>query len=102
MSQRRLYVGLDIRNDISQIAVLGPMLQEPEILDPGGNENGIDYPTRVAVPGTKEYIEGFLEKIYRQEPVVAAGRETDPVNILAAFFRKILSKTRKKIGRAHV
>lgn len=96
MSQRRLYVGLDIRNDISQIAVLGPMLQEPEILDPGGNENGIDYPTRVAVPGTKEYIEGFLEKIYRQEPVVAAGRETDPVNILAAFFRKILSKTRKK------
>ena len=39
MSQRRLYVGLDIRNDISQIAVLGPMLQEPEILDPGGNEN---------------------------------------------------------------
>ncbi len=95
MSQRRLYVGLDIRNDISQIAVLGPMLQEPEILR-SGDENGIDYPTRVAVPGTKEYIEGFLAKIHCQEPVMAAGRETDPVNILATFFRKILSKTRKK------
>ncbi len=95
MSQRRLYVGLDIRNDISQIAVLGPMLQEPEILR-SGDENGIDYPTRVAVPGTKEYIEGFLAKIHCQEPVMAVGRETDPVNILATFFRKILSKTRKK------
>lgn len=96
MSQRRLYVGLDIRNDISQIAVLGPIHQEPEILNSGGEEKGINYPTRVAVPGTKEYIEGFLKKIHRQEPVVAAGRETDPVNILATFFRKILSKTRKK------
>lgn len=95
MSQRRLFVGLDIRDDISQIAVLGPTLKEPEILDSGG-ENGIDYPTRVTVPGTKDYIEGFLEKISRQEPVMAGDRETDPVNVMAAFFRKILSKTRKK------
>ncbi len=40
MSQRRLYVGLDIRNDISQIAVLGPIHQEPEILNSGGEEKG--------------------------------------------------------------
>lgn len=93
MSQRRLFVGLDLRNDITQIGVLDPMKHEPEMLESGGKTS---FPTRLRVPGTKEYMEGFVEKIFCGEPVLAAGNESDPVNVLAAYFRKILSLTRKR------
>lgn len=90
MSQRRLFVGLDIRDDKTHLAVLGPMHMEPEIVS---GDSGI--PTTVSIPGTTERIDGFWEKIYRQEPVYAAGKESDPVNVLAAFFRKTLALTKK-------
>lgn len=95
MSQRRLFVGLDFRNDITQIAVLGPGHLEPKILSRGTQEGEINIPTVVSIPGTKEKIGGFLEKIVRQEPIFASGKESDPVNVLAAFFRKTLSLTKK-------
>ncbi len=91
MSQRRLFVGLDMRNDKTYMAVLGSTRIEPEILS---ESEGI--PTVVSIPGTEERIEGFLEKIYRQEPVYAMGKESEPVNVMAAFFRKTLSLTKKK------
>lgn len=94
MSQRKLFVGLDIRNDITQIAVLGPGKLEPELLSSG--EDDVCIPTSVAIPGTDEKIEGFVEKIYHQEQILAAGKESDPVNVLAAFLRKTLSLTKKK------
>lgn len=91
MSQRRLFVGVDLRNDKTYLAVLGPLHKEPEILS---DSEGI--PTAVLIPGTDERIEGFLDRIYRQEPVYAAGKESDPVNVVAAFFRRTLSLTKKK------
>lgn len=98
MSQRKLYVGVDLRDDITQISVLGPGDMEPQRMTVPGTED-INVPTVVSIPGTKECIEGFVDRIYRQEPVFAAGKESDPVNILAAFFRKTLSFTKKKYPR---
>lgn len=95
MSQKKLFVGLDLRNDITQISVLGPANQEPEMLVSGDGED-TNIPTVVSIPGTDERIEGFVDKIYRQEAVYASGKESDPVNVLAAFLRRTLSLTKKK------
>lgn len=93
MSQQKLYVGVDLRNDITQIAVLEPLKSEPEVL--AAKDGSLQIRTQIDVPGSHEQISDFLEKIYRQEPVYAEGKESDPVNILAAFFRKTLSLTKK-------
>ena len=37
-----------------------------------------------------------MEKIVKGEPIFAAGVESDPVNVLAAYFQKILSFTRRE------
>ncbi len=93
MEQRKLYVGLDIQNDMTQISVLGPGLTEPELLC---MEDETKFSTAVSIPGTKNQIRDFYDKIYRQEPIVVEGKECDPVNVLAAFFRKMLSLTKKR------
>lgn len=95
MSQKRLYVGMDLRDDMTQISVLGPGDMEPQKLT-GPGPDDTDVPTVVSIPGTAECIDGFVDRIYRQEPVLASGKEADPVNVLAAFFRKTLSLTKKK------
>jgi hypothetical protein len=81
---------MDMKNDRTQIAVYNPNTGEPELLS---GAEGI--PTEVSVPGTKECIRGFLENIYQKKPIYAAGKESDPVNVLAAFFRKTLALTKK-------
>lgn len=98
MSQRKLYVGLDIRNDITQIAVLEPSKEKPEVLMAGGEGGGqtINIKTEVEIPGSGLRVQGFIEKIYQEETVYADGRKSNPVNILAAFLRKTLSLTKKK------
>lgn len=96
MNQRKLYVGLDIRDDATQLSVLGPGLTEPELLFPGESETESQFPTVVSIPGTKKQIENFFGKIYRQEAIIVDGKECDPVNVLAAFFRKTLSLTKRR------
>lgn len=100
MSDRKLYVGLDIRNDITQIAVLDPSRIEPDVLELG--DEGAGIPTEVAIPGSGERIRDFMKKIHCQEAIYADGRESDPVNILAAFLRKTLSLTKKKYPRESI
>lgn len=104
MSERKLYVGLDIRDAVTQIAVWGPLQDGPEVLTVQGGDGGETtyIETAVTVPGSDERVRGFLKKIAGQEPVVVEGRESDPVNILAAFFRKTLSLTKKKYPRESI
>lgn len=104
MNQRQLYVGLDLRDDRTQIAVMGPSQTEPEVLtvNDGDGEDTIRIETSVAVPGSEERIGGILEKIVSQETIYVEGRESDPVNILAAFLRKTLSLTKKKYPRESI
>ncbi len=104
MSQRKLYVGLDLRDDVTQIAVWGPSQAGPEVLEVKGadGEDTTYIETAVTVPGSEEKVVGFLHRIARQEPVYVEGRESDPVNILAAFFRRTLSLTKKKYPRESI
>lgn len=97
MGQRSLYIGVDLREEYSQLALLVPQGQEPKpVGDPRDESGETKIPTVVTIPGTKETIGHFLEKIVNDEPVYAAGVETDAVNVLAAYFQKILSFTRRE------
>ncbi|MGN1205688.1 MAG: DUF5716 family protein [Eubacterium sp.] len=96
MSQRSLYIGVDLREEYSQLALLVPQGEEPQLVwDPRDKTENTQIPTVVTIPGTQEIIRHFLEKIVKDEPIYAAGVETDPVNVLAAYFQKILSFTRR-------
>ena len=90
MSQQKLYVGMDMRDDFTQLAVLGTMQTEPDVLTASEETEDIGTETVVAIPGTDERIKGFLEKIERQERFYAGGKECDPVNVLAAFLENIV------------
>ena len=97
MGQRSLYIGVDLREEYSQLALLVPQGQEPKpVGDPREESGETKIPTVVTIPGTKETIGHFLEKIVNDEPIYAAGVETDAVNVLAAYFQKILSFTRRE------
>lgn len=97
MGQRSLYIGVDLREEYSQLALLVPQGQEPKpVGDPRDESGETKIPTVVTIPGTKETIGHFLEKIVNDEPVYAADVETDAVNVLAAYFQKILSFTRRE------
>lgn len=97
MGQRSLYIGVDLREEYSQLALLVPQGQEPKpVGDPRDESGETKIPTVVTIPGTKETIGHFLEKIVNDEPIYAAGVETDAVNVLAAYFQKILSFTRRE------
>lgn len=97
MGRRSLYIGVDLREEYSQLALLVPQGQEPKpVGDPRDESGETKIPTVVTIPGTKETIGHFLEKIVNDEPIYAAGVETDAVNVLAAYFQKILSFTRRE------
>ena len=97
MGQRSLYIGVDLREEYSQLALLVPQGQEPKpVGDPRDESGETKIPTVVTIPGTKETIGHFLEKIVNDVPIYAAGVETDAVNVLAAYFQKILSFTRRE------
>ena len=97
MGQRSLYIGVDLREEYSQLALLVPQGQEPKpVGDPREESGETKIPTVVTIPGTKETIGHFLKKIVNDEPIYAAGVETDAVNVLAAYFQKILSFTRRE------
>ena len=97
MGQRSLYIGVDLREEYSQLALLVPQGQEPKpVGDPRDESGETKIPTVVTIPGTKETIGHFLEKIVNDELIYAAGVETDAVNVLAAYFQKILSFTRRE------
>ena len=97
MSQRSLYIGVDLREVNSQLALLAPQGEEPKLVfDPRDKTENTQIPTVVTIPGSRETVGHFLEKIVKGEPIFAAGVESDPVNVLAAYFQKILSFTRRE------
>ena len=97
MSQRSLYIGVDLREENSQLALLAPQGEEPKLVfDPRDKTENTQIPTVVTIPGSRETVGHFLKKIVNGEPIFAAGVESDPVNVLAAYFQKILSFTRRE------
>lgn len=95
MGERTLLLGYDLCDSRTQLAVYNRERMEPELI--GQTEENPDaiYDTAIVLEG-QEPIRGFLGRIRRGEDIVVDGKISDPVNVLAYYFRKTLSATRKQ------
>ena len=85
MSQRSLYIGVDLREENSQLALLAPQGEEPKLVfDPRDKTENTQIPTVVTIPGSRETVGHFLEKIVKGEPEWRATRST--------YWRRIFRK----------
>lgn len=95
MSERTLLVGYDLCDSKVQLAVYDRETMEPELI--GGSEENPDALLDLQVESDDGSIYAdFLPAIRRGEELVFQGKRTAPVNVLACYFRKTLSLTRKK------
>ena len=95
MGERTLLLGYDLCDSRTQMAVYNRTEREPELI--GQTEDNPDaiYETAVELEG-RAPIRDFLPRIRRGESIRVDGKKSDPVNVLAYYFRKTLSETRKK------
>ncbi|MCH5265571.1 MAG: hypothetical protein J1F02_06705 [Lachnospiraceae bacterium] len=95
VSGRTLLVGCDLGDEKTQLAVYNRQQREPVLV--GQTEENPD-----ALMDTAIYLEeqpplrDFLPKIRQGEEILVEGRHSNPVNVLAYFFRKTLSLTRQQ------
>ncbi len=94
MGERTLLLGYDLCDTTTQLAVYNRERMEPELI--GQTEENPDaiFDTAIVLEG-KEPIRDFLGRIRKGEDIVVEGKVSDPVNVLAYYFRKTLSATRK-------
>ena len=94
MSDRTLLLGLDLGDDKTQLAVYNRESREPELM--GATEENPEalYDTVIQIEGM-EPLTGFLPRIRQGEEIVVEGKKSDPVNVLAYYFRRTLAQTRK-------
>lgn len=95
MGERTLLLGYDLCDDKTQMAVYNRELMEPELV--GQTEENPDalFDTAILLEG-REPIVDFLPRIRRGEEILVDGKPSQPVNVLAYYFRKTLSATRKR------
>lgn len=95
MGERTLLVGYDLCDDSTQICVYSRELHEPELMEQTeDNPNGI-LDTSIERQGM-EIIQNFLPKVKKGESIAVGDKVSNPINVLAYFFKKTLSLTRKK------
>lgn len=95
MGERTLLLGYDLCDDKTQMAVYDRERMEPELI--GQSEDNPDALLDTAiVMEDMEPLIGFLPRIRRGEEIIVDGRPSNPVNVLAYYFRKTLSMTRQK------
>lgn len=95
MGERTLLLGMDLGDEKTQMAVYDQELREPEMLGQTEENPEALQDTVISMDGM-EPVRGFLPRIRRGEEIVVDGRVSDPVNVLAYYFRKTLSATRQK------
>lgn len=88
MSENKLFVGYDLCDDQTQIAVYNFMTFEPD-------SEGI-METAIVMEQSGEKITGFVSRVANGEPVIVDGKEADPVNLFSYYFRKTLAVTKEK------
>lgn len=95
MSERTLLLGYDLCDDKTQMAVYNQDRMEPELI--GQTEDNPDalLDTVILLEDT-EPLTDFLPRIRHGEEIVVNGKKSNPVNVLAYYFRKTLSMTRQK------
>lgn len=95
MGERTLLLGMDLGDEKTQMAVYNQELREPELVGQTEENPEALYDTMIHMDGM-EPVRDFLPRIRRGEEIVVDGRVSDPVNVLAYYFRKTLSATRQK------
>lgn len=95
MSDRTLLLGVDLGNEKTQLAVYDKTTREPLLI--GRTEDNPDglIDTVISME-TQGPLRGFVSKIQRGEDIIVEGKYSHPANVLAYYFRKTLSLTRKQ------
>lgn len=88
---RSLLVGLDLCNDLTQIAVYNKKTFEPDLI--GATEENPDgvMESIVIMQNDTEMIKGFISSIQNGNPILRDGKPIDEVKLLSYYFRKLLS-----------
>jgi len=94
MSERTLLVGYNLCDKKTQIAVYNRDTREPELVGQSADNPYALFETAVGLDGM-EPIRDFLPRIRSGEEIIVDGKVSQPVNILAYYFRKTLSVVRK-------
>lgn len=95
MSERTLLLGFDLGDEKTQIAVYDRKRREPLLLGQTEENPEALMDTVITVEG-QEPLADFVGKIRRGEDIEVEGKYSHPANVLAYYFRKTLSLTRKE------
>lgn len=95
MGDRTLLLGMDLGDEKTQMALYNREMREPELI--GATEENPEalYDTVIEMEGM-EPLTGFLTRIRQGEEIMVDGRASDPVNVLAYYFRRTLAAVRQK------
>lgn len=88
MSENKLFVGYDLCDDQTQIAVYNSMTFEPD-------SEGV-METAIFMEQSGEKVTGFVSRAANGEPIIIDGKEADPVHLFSYYFRKTLAVTKEK------
>lgn len=95
MGERTLLLGIDLGDATTQVAVYDQELREPALIGQTEDNPEALYDTVIYMEGM-EPVRDFLPRIRRGEEIVVDDRVSDPVNVLAYYFRKTLSAARQQ------
>ena len=95
MGERTLLLGYDLCDDKTQMAVYNREQMEPELVGQSAENPYALFDTAIVMENM-EPLTGFLPRIRRGEEITVDGKVSNPVNVLAYYFRKTLSMTRQK------
>lgn len=95
MGERTLLLGYDLCDDKTQMTVYNREQMEPELVGQSAENPYALFDTAIVMENM-EPLTGFLPRIRRGEEITVDGKVSNPVNVLAYYFRKTLSMTRQK------
>lgn len=95
MSERTLLLGCDLGNRHTQLAVYDKEKWEPVLVEKTDDNPEAYLDTSISLEGEEPLVD-FLDKIRRGQEIDVNGKISQPVNVLAYFFRKTLALTRKQ------
>ncbi len=88
MSERKLYVGMDLRPDVAKVAIMHIKSEEVE--------NVLEKKTVIKLPPHNEEISDFIGCIFSKKSIVINKKKIEPVSAMAAFIRGILVELKQK------
>lgn len=88
MSENKLFVGYDLCDDQTQIAIYNMTTFEPD-------SEGV-METAIMMEQSGEKVSNFVAKAAKGEPIYVDGKEADPVNLFSYYFRRTLAITKEK------